>query len=336
MSFPTRKLGTQGLEVSAIGLGCMGMTGFPGLPNMYGPTDEAEAIATLHRAIDLGITFLDTAEIYGPYDNEELLGRALAGKRQQVILATKFGFSIDENRNITGPNSTPASLRKAAEGSLKRLNTDYLDLLYQHRVDPAVPIEDTVGEMKRLVEEGKVRFLGLSEASSGTIRRAQAIHPISALQTEYSIWERGVEEDILITLRELGIGFVPYSPLGRGFLTGVVTQTAEVLGADDYRSRDPRYLAVNMSQNERILATVKAVAARTGATPAQVALAWLLHQGPDVVPIPGTKKRKYLEENAQAVNVTFTAEDLADLKTAAATVAGERYSEMGMKLISLG
>jgi aryl-alcohol dehydrogenase-like predicted oxidoreductase len=278
-----RTLGAQGLTVSALGLGCMGMSW------AYGAADETEATATLHRAIDLGIDFFDTAEVYGPYENEKLVGRALKGRRDQVVIATKFGFKITDGA-ITGTDSRPENVKAVAEASLKRLGVEVIDLLYQHRVDPAVPIEDTVGAMADLVKAGKVRFLGLSEAGGRNIRRAHAVHPISALQSEYSLWERGVEAEILPTIRQLGIGFVPYSPLGRGFLTGVA-QRAEELPEDDFRRTQPRIQGENFDLNMRVVDTAKAIGAAKGATPSQVALAWVLAQGQDVVPIPGTKRR---------------------------------------------
>lgn len=325
-----RTLGTQGLEVSAIGLGCMGMAGVAGMTAMYGPVDIDEAIATLHRAIDIGIDFFDTAEVYGPYANEQLVGRALRGRRDEVVIATKFGFRIVDGR-AQGTDSSPANIRKVCDESLQRLGIDVIDLFYQHRVDPAVPIEETVGAMAELVKAGKVRFLGLSEAAPETLRRAHAVHPISALQSEYSLWERTVEPDILPVCRELGIGFVPYSPLGRGFLTGQV-QRAEEYAEGDYRRNDPRYQGANFDANMRAVAAVKAIADRHGATPAQVALAWLLHQGNDIVPIPGTKRRDRLEENAGAAALRLTADDRAELDAAApvGATAGPRYGNPAM------
>ena len=319
-----RTLGTQGLTVSELGLGCMGMS------YAYGTFDDTESIATIHRAIDLGITFLDTAEIYGPYTNEELVGKAIAGKRDAVTIATKFGFAFGPGRD-RGVDGSPANAKKVADASLKRLNIDVIDLYYQHRRDPNVPIEETIGAMKELVEAGKVRYLGLSEVGPETLRRAHAVHPISALQSEYSLWERGVEERILPLLRELGIGFVPYSPLGRGFLTGAVS--AATLEDGDWRHTTPRFSAAAMEQNQALVAVVKRVAERRSATPAQVALAWVLAQGNDVVPIPGTKRVRYLEDNAGAVDVVLTAEDMRELGALERAVAGERYSADMMALI---
>ncbi len=323
----TRKLGTQGLTVSALGLGCMGMSQSYGTPE---ERDERESIATIHRAIELGVTFFDTAEVYGPYTNEELLARALKGRRDRVILATKFGFKI-ETGGITGLDSRPEHIREAVEGSLRRLATDHVDLLYQHRVDPAVPIEDAVGTMADLVHEGKARFLGLSEAGEQTIRRAHAVHPISALQSEYSLWERNLEPRIIPLLRELGIGLVPFSPLGRGFLTGSVRR-AEEYPEGDFRRNDPRYQGESFDANLRAAGSVRELAARKGVTPGQIALAWLLHKGDDVVPIPGTKRRKYLEENAGAADVSLTGEEMAALDAALAPgkVSGPRYAPAQM------
>jgi aryl-alcohol dehydrogenase-like predicted oxidoreductase len=320
---PTRSLGTQGFTVSALGLGCMTMSHGYGSPE---EREERESVATLHRAIDLGVTFFDTAEMYGPLTNEELLGRALRGCRDEVILATKFGFTFDGTK-ITGLDSRPEHVRAAVEGSLGRLGTDRIDLLYQHRVDRTVPIEDTVGAMADLVHEGKVRFLGLSEAGEQTIRRAHAVHPISALQSEYSLWERNLEPRIIPLLRELGIGLVPFSPLGRGFLTGTARPAEEMPEGDFRRHADPRYQGANFEANMRATASVRAFAAERGLTPAQVALAWLLHKGPDIVPIPGTKRRRYLEENAASVSVTLSADDIAFLDEALAPdkIAGPRY-----------
>jgi len=323
----TRTLGTQGLTVSAIGLGLMGMS------QAYGTNeerDEHESIATIHRAIELGCTFLDTAEVYGPFENEELLGRALKelpGARDRVVIATKFGFKIDTNGAVTGVDSRPARIRDAVEGSLRRLQTDHIDLLYQHRVDPAVPIEDVVGTMADLVREGKVRYLGLSEAGEQTIRRAHAVHPIAALQSEYSLWERNLEPRIIPLLRELGIGLVPFAPLGRGFLTGNVKR-AEEYPVDDFRRGDPRYQGENFDANMRAAAAVRELGVTKGATAGQIALAWLLHKGPDIVPIPGTKRRTYLEENVAAADAQLTPAEMAALETALAPekVSGPRYN----------
>jgi len=327
MTLSTRKLGTQGLEVSAIGLGCMGMS------QSYGTADEAESIATLHRAIELGCTFLDTAEIYGPYTNEELLGRALAGKRDHVIFATKFGLRIDDGK-ITGTNSHPDNIRRAADESLKRLRTDHIDLLYQHRVDKSVPIEDVAGTVGELIKAGKVRYFGLSEAGAATIRRAHAVHPVSALQSEYSLWERNLEADIIPTLRELGIGLVPFSPLGRGFLTGEVKR-AEDYPEDDFRRSDPRYQGENYDANVEAANAVREIAAAKGAKPGQIALAWLLGKGLDIVPIPGTKRRKYLEENIAAAAISLATEQIALLNEALApeNISGQRYNERVMATI---
>jgi aryl-alcohol dehydrogenase-like predicted oxidoreductase len=332
---PTRTLGTQGLTVSAIGLGLMGMSHAYGAPE---ERDERESIATIHRAIELGCTFLDTAEAYGPFRNEELLARALkqlgSGARDKVVIATKFGFRFNDKGVIDGVNSEPAHIRQAVEGSLRRLQTDHIDLMYQHRVDPNVPIEDVVGTMAALVKEGKVRFLGLSEAGEKNIRRAHAVHPLSALQSEYSLWERNLEPRIIPLLRELGIGLVPFAPLGRGFLTGAVKR-AEEYPEGDFRRGDPRYQGKNFDANVRAASAVRDVAARKGARAGQIALAWLLHKGSDIVPIPGTKRRKYLEENVAAADVRLTADEMRTLDSALAPekISGPRYSETQMATV---
>ena len=321
----SRQLGTQGLTVSALGLGCMGMS------QSYGTADERddrESIATVHRAIDLGVTFFDTAEVYGPFTNEELVGRALQGRRDEVVIATKFGYRIENGASTGGLDSRPEHVRDAAEGSLRRLHTDRIDLLYQHRVDPAVPIEDVIGAMSDLVREGKVRFLGLSEAGERTIRRAHSVHPISAVQSEYSLWERNLEPRIIPLLRELGIGLVPFAPLGRGFLTGAVRR-AEEYPEGDFRRNDPRYQGENFDANVRAASLIRELATRRNLTPGQLALAWLLHKGPDIVPIPGTKRRPFLEENVAAAEVSLEAEEMSALDAALAPekVAGPRYSD---------
>jgi aryl-alcohol dehydrogenase-like predicted oxidoreductase len=327
MTLDKRRLGWQGLEVSALGLGCMGMS------QAYGMPDEAESMATIHRALELGVTFFDTAEVYGPFRNEELLGRALAGRRENLVIATKFGFRI-EGGNSVGLDSRPEHVREVVEGSLRRLRTDRIDLLYQHRVDPDVPIEDVVGAMGELVRAGKVRWLGLSEAGARTIRRAHAVHPISALQSEYSLWERNLESEILPVLRELGIGLVPFAPLGRGFLTGTARR-AEEYPESDFRRRDPRFQGSNFDANVRAAEAVNALAARKGVTSGQIALAWLLHRGDDVVPIPGTKRRSYLEENVAAASLQLPAAELEALDAALppGSAAGPRYDEERMKTV---
>jgi aryl-alcohol dehydrogenase-like predicted oxidoreductase len=324
-----RKLGSQGLEVSAIGLGCMGMS------QSYGPADETESIATLHRAIELGCTFLDTAEVYGPYKNEELLGRALKSRRNEVTLATKFGFRLEDGKQVgTERDSRPETIRGAVEGSLTRLATDHIDLIYQHRVDPAVPMEDVAGTVAKLVEEGKVRYFGLSEAGVANIRRAHAVFPVSAVQSEYSLWERNLEADVIPALKELGIGLVPFSPLGRGFLTGEVKR-AEDYPEGDFRRGDPRYQGENYDANVRAADAVRAVASSLGVKPGQVALAWILHKGSDFVPIPGTKRRTYLEDNIAAADIALNAEQMKALDEALAPgkVAGKRYNDTIMSTI---
>ncbi len=324
-----RKLGID-LQVSAIGLGCMTMSGAYGTAE---ERDETESIATIHRAMELGVTFFDTAEVYGPYKNEELLGRALKGRRDSVIIATKFGFKI-ENGAIAGTDSRPQHIREAVEGSLKRLSTDRIDLLYQHRVDQKIPIEDVVGTMADLVREGKVRWLGLSEAGEQNIRRAHAVHPIAALQSEYSLWERNLEPRIIPLCRELGIGIVPFSPLGRGFLTGDVKR-AEEYPESDFRHRDPRYQGENFDANMGAAQVVRDIATSKAATPGAIALAWLLHQGPDIVPIPGTKQRRHLEDNVRAANISLDAAEMSQLNAALAPekVSGPRYSPERMAQI---
>lgn len=323
-----------GLEVSAIGIGCMTMIK-GGNINYGADADPDEAIRTVHKAIDLGITFFDTAQIYGPFQNEELVGEAIKGKRDGLVIATKFGFRFDGNR-ITGVDGSPANARAAVEGSLSRLGIDTIDLFYQHRVDSAVPIEETVGAMADLVREGKIRHIGLSEAGPETLRRAAAVHPIAALQSEYSLWERDVETDIIPTCRELGIGFVPYSPLGRGFLTGQI-KTRDDLPENDWRRNDPRYSEENFATNLKIVDVVRMIADAHGVSLAQIALAWLLAQGEDIVPIPGSKRRATMEDCAAAVAVTLSANDLAQLDSAAPRggTAGPRYGESGMRMVRL-
>ena len=324
-----RKLGPD-LSLSALGLGCMGMSEF------YGEANDAESLDTIHRALDLGVNFLDTADMYGVGRNEELVGKALKGRRDRVVLATKFGNVRGPNGERLGINGRPDYVRQACDASLKRLGIETIDLYYQHRVDPNVPIEDTVGEMSRLVEEGKVRHLGLSEAGPATIRRAHATHPIAALQTEYSLWSREPEAELLPLLRELGIGFVPYSPLGRGFLTGRFAKADDV-PEGDFRRNAPRFSAENFDRNHELLRTVEGVAERHGARPSQIALAWVLAQGMDIAPIPGTKRIRYLEENVDSVNVELLPDDLAELNEAFAPerVSGDRYAEAGMKTVGL-
>jgi aryl-alcohol dehydrogenase-like predicted oxidoreductase len=329
MSLSKRKLGRQGLEVSAIGLGCMGMS------QSYGPADETESIATLHRAIELGCTFLDTAEVYGPFANEDLIGRALKGRRDEVTIATKFGFRLEGGKQVGAErDSRPTSIRKAVDGSLTRLKTDRIDLLYQHRVDPSVPIEDVAGTVGDLIREGKARFFGLSEAGGANIRRAHAEHPVSALQSEYSLWERNLEEDVLPVLRELGIGLVPFSPLGRGFLTGDAKR-GEDYPEGDWRRMDPRYQGDNFDANVRAAAVVRDVASAKQVKPGQVALAWILHKGEDIAPIPGTKRRSFLEENVAAADIRLDPADMEALDEALAPgkIAGPRYPEWMMETI---
>jgi len=315
-------LGKEELEVGRLGLGCMGMSAF----YTGAGTDDAASIRTIHRAMELGVTFFDTAEIYGPYINEELLAKAFAGRRDEVVIATKFGTILHRSDNSRGLDGSAENVRLSVEGSLKRLNTDYIDLYYQHRMDPGTPIEETVGALSELIAEGKIRHYGLSEAGPETIRRANAVHPVTALQTEYSLWSRDVEAEILPVVRELGIGFVPYSPLGRGFLTGTI-RSLDQLDADDFRRNNPRFEGENLEANIRIVEQVDAVAAELGAKPGQVALAWLLAQGNDIAPIPGTKQVRYLEENVAADALVLSVEQLAALDRVAAPV-GDRYADM--------
>ena len=324
-----RKLGSQGLVVPAMGLGCMGMS------QSYGQPDDTESLATLHRAIELGCNFFDTAEVYGPFRNEELLGRAFRGCRHRVILATKFGFKIVDGKQVgTERDSRPEHIRAAVEGSLKRLGTDHVDLLYQHRIDPAVPVEDVAGTVADLVKQGKVKYFGLSEAGVANIRRAHKVFPVTAVQSEYSLWERNLEKDVIPALRELGIGLVPFSPLGRGFLTGDVKR-AEDYPEGDFRRNDPRYQGANYDANMAAAKTVRDIGESKGAKPGQVALAWVLHKGEDVVPIPGTKRRKYLEENLAATDIKLDSTEMRRLDAALAQdkVAGPRYAAANMSMV---
>jgi aryl-alcohol dehydrogenase-like predicted oxidoreductase len=321
----TRRLGSGALEVSALGLGCMGMSEF------YGPRDDAQSVAVIHRALDLGVTFLDTADMYGPFVNEELVGRAISGRRDEIVLATKFGNVRGANGERLGIRGDAGYVRQSCEDSLRRLGVDHIDLYYQHRIDLEVPIEETWGALAELVAAGKVRNLGISEASPGSIRRAHAIHPITALQSEWSLWSRDIEDEIIPTARELGIGIVPYSPLGRGFLSGEI-RTIDDLAPDDFRRHSPRFAGANFEHNLQLVTRVRELAEKKGVTPGQLALAWLLHQGEDVAPIPGTKRVAYLEENVGALDVELTAEDLRQIEEAApvGAAAGDRYGDMSL------
>jgi aryl-alcohol dehydrogenase-like predicted oxidoreductase len=320
-----RTLGIAGPQVSQLGLGCMGMSEF------YGATDEGESIATIHRALDLGVTFLDTSDAYGPFTNEELVGRAVRGRRDDVVIATKFGLLRSDDPNFRGVSGRPEYVRSACDASLRRLGVDHIDVYFQHRVDPDTPVEETWGAMRELVDAGKVRYLGISEASAGTLRRAHSVHPVTALQTEYSLFARDPEDDLLPTCRELGIGFVAYSPLGRGFLTGQI-RTPEDFSPDDYRRSSPRFMGANFERNLELVERVFEIAAEKDVTPSQLALAWLLRQGDDIVPIPGTKRVHYVEENLAATEIELSVEDMARIEEAAprGAAAGERYADMSI------
>jgi aryl-alcohol dehydrogenase-like predicted oxidoreductase len=325
----TRKLGNQGLVVSELGLGCMGMSEF------YGARDDQESIETIHRALDLGVTLFDTADMYGPFTNERLVGQAIRDRGDRVIIATKFAIARSEDGKFLGVNGKPEYVQKACEASLQRLGVDVIDLYYQHRVDPSVPIEDTIGAMAELVKQGKVRYLGMSEAGPATIRRAHAVHPITALQTEYSLWSRDPEDEILATIRELGIGFVPYSPLGRGFLSGAITSPDD-FAPDDFRRMSPRFQGENFAKNLQVVEQVKAIATKKNVTPSQLALAWLLAQGKDIVPIPGTRRQKNLEENVGATEITLTADELQQIEAVApkGVASGDRYPAAQMTAVN--
>jgi aryl-alcohol dehydrogenase-like predicted oxidoreductase len=320
-----RTLGIAGPQVSQLGLGCMGMSEF------YGATDEGESIATIHRALDLGVTFLDTSDAYGPFTNEELVGRAVRGRRDDVVIATKFGLLRSDDPNFRGVSGRPEYVRSACDASLRRLGVDHIDVYFQHRVDPDTPVEETWGAMRELVDAGKVRYLGISEASAGTLRRAHSVHPVTALQTEYSLFARDPEDDLLPTCRELGVGFVAYSPLGRGFLTGQI-RTPEDFAPDDYRRSSPRFMGENFERNLELVERVFEIAAEKDVTPSQLALAWLLRQGDDIVPIPGTKRVRYVEENLAATEIELSVEDMARIEEAAprGAAAGERYADMSI------
>jgi aryl-alcohol dehydrogenase-like predicted oxidoreductase len=324
---PERSVGAQGLTVSALGLGCMGMSEF------YGTRDDAESIATIHRALELGVTMLDTADMYGPYINEELVGRAVAGRHDEVAIATKFGIVRDpDDPMVRGENGRPEYVKQSCEGSLRRLGVDHIDLYYQHRVDPDTPIEETVGAMAELVAEGKVRFIGLSEAGADTIRRAHAVHPLTAVQSEYSLWSRDIEDEVIPALRELGIGLVAYSPLGRGFLSGAI-KSLDDLAEDDYRRYSPRLQGDNFEKNLELVAQVEELAAEKSVKPSQLALAWVLHRGEDIVPIPGTKRRGYLEENVAAIDVDLSGDELERIAASLPEAAGQRYPAAFMQAI---